>query len=109
MAMDRRITIQITDELTIPSDLQIPGSRVALVLDGASVDTYSALFQSPSPNARASKRNNYQTLVLTVQSVTIEEATPIVQVATLPEEPTEEPAASSEPEVVDENDPALMV
>ena len=109
MAMDRKITIQITDELIIPSDLQMPGSRVALVLDGAFVDAYSALFQSPTANQRATKRNSYQTLVLTAQSVTIEDATPVEESVDSPEEPVEEPAVSSEPEVVDENDPRLTV
>lgn len=70
--MEKKITITVSDALNLPSNLQMPGSKVCFVLDAASVVAYNASFQIADPRSRQSKVQNYQNLFLSAQSITIE-------------------------------------
>jgi hypothetical protein len=97
--MQRKIIITLSDELSVPSNLQMPGARVAFVVDGANVESYAAQFSAPQVGSRASKSQSFQNLYVSASSVTIEEASPVQvlpaadPVASVVETSTEEQSA----------------
>lgn len=74
--MQRKIVITVSDELLVPTNLQMPGSRVAFVIDGANVQSYAAQFSGPQSGSRASRNQSFQTFCVSASSVSIEEASP---------------------------------